>query len=309
MVAAEESFRALNYVLSSTITLMVYDWILSFSDEIKYIWAAAWSLPKVLYIVSRYYPVVYITVQCYVHNSTLTTSKRCSDYTWYHGFGGVICILPPVSAIFTLRVCALYRNTWKVMVFVWFLWIAETVGELVTTIRVTIGEHKGIITYGPGCLRISVGDPMLFLSELVAWTPALFGSLSLFILTLHRLRYLFPKYIFNFKANNPGVGENNRVLVSFVTDGTIYFFLVFVATLLSMASDLSSILVFFNEWWNPWFILIYSLSGSRLVLNLRRKAAKDSDSTTLVTSPGLQLEPLEYWRPSVNAKSMGEISN
>lgn len=59
MVAAEESFRALNYVLckwkpkfffatntdcvscsslASAITLMVYDWILSFSDEIKYIW-------------------------------------------------------------------------------------------------------------------------------------------------------------------------------------------------------------------------------------------------------------------------------
>ena len=42
-------------------------------------------------------------------------------------------------------------------------------GELVTTIRVTIGEHKGIITYGPGCLRIAVTDPKLFLSELVAW--------------------------------------------------------------------------------------------------------------------------------------------
>ena len=58
---------------------MAYDWILSLSDEVKYIWrcvptfitrgklefmpvySAAWSAPKVLYYISRYYPVCYLS--------------------------------------------------------------------------------------------------------------------------------------------------------------------------------------------------------------------------------------------------------
>lgn len=63
----------------------------------------------------------------------------------YPQSGGVICILPPVTAIFTLRVCALYKKSrpgalfkhifviyilrstldYLVIIFVWFLWTGE----------------------------------------------------------------------------------------------------------------------------------------------------------------------------------------
>lgn len=42
-------------------------------------------------------------------------------------------------------------------------------GELVTTIRVTVGEHKDTIRYGPGCLTVTKSDPSLYQSELLAW--------------------------------------------------------------------------------------------------------------------------------------------
>ncbi|KJA18532.1 hypothetical protein HYPSUDRAFT_69897 [Hypholoma sublateritium FD-334 SS-4] len=286
MTPVQESMRILNYVSLSAITLMVYDWVLSFGDEFKYIWSAAWSAPKVLYVISRYYPVCYLS---------------CSDYTWYHGFGGVICILPPVTAIFTLRICAIYRHSRMVIIFVWFLWFGELPspsGELITTFRVTIGEHTDkTTTYGPGCLTETKADPTLYRSELLAWAPALTGSLTLFILTLYRLGYIFPQFL---KRKHLSFGDHNRLMIDFLTDGTIYFFFIFVATLLTMISDLLPKLTFFNDWWNPWFILLYSLSGSRLVINLRRNGSVGSEIASM-TAPEAQLSSMEFWTPTLRS--------
>jgi len=188
-----------------------------------------------------------------------------------------------------------------VVVFAWFLWFAETSGELITTFRVTIGEHTDkTTTYGAGCLTETKADPTLYRSELVAWAPALFGSLTLFILTVYRLGYIFPRYMFRLNSKELSSGDHNRVLMAFMTDGTIYFFFIFVATLLTMISDLLPKLTFFNDWWNPWFILLYSLSGARLVINLRRKASLDSEIIS-ISAPNPQLGPMEFWSPTLRS--------
>ncbi|KJA26702.1 hypothetical protein HYPSUDRAFT_198951 [Hypholoma sublateritium FD-334 SS-4] len=182
MAEVQESLILLNYASLSTITLMAYDCVLSFADEVTYVWNTAWCIPKVLYIISRYYPILHLAILYYVRNLTNASSQGsplhqlCSTYKWYQGFGGVICILPPVTAIFTMRVCALYKTSRPVIILVWFLWTVETAGELATTIRVTIGEHDDIIGYEPGCLTITKSDPSLYRSELLAWVPALVGS-------------------------------------------------------------------------------------------------------------------------------------
>lgn len=51
----------------------------------------------------------------------------------------------------------------------WFPWKYCAKGELATTIRVTVGEHRDTIGYGPGCLTVTKSDPGLYRSELLAW--------------------------------------------------------------------------------------------------------------------------------------------
>jgi len=218
----------------------------------------------------------------------------CDIYTWFHGFGGVICILPPVTAIFTIRVGALYRDSEysrTVVCIVWALWALETAGEIITTVRVEIGQHSdSSIINGPGCLTVPGKDMKLYQSELLAWVPALVGSFILFMLTMYKLVHLFKDF-FTADSKKPGY-KLICVRLSFLRDGTLYFFLVFGATLLTLVSDVSSHLGFFNDWWHPYFLLIYSISGSRLVLNIRKSAQ--------VEEPYLHpsLEPLNRWDDS-----------
>ncbi|KJA22013.1 hypothetical protein HYPSUDRAFT_87646 [Hypholoma sublateritium FD-334 SS-4] len=272
MGEALTSLQVLNYVSLSAITVLVYDTILLFGDEVTLIWSAAWSFPKVLYIILRYYPFLHLSALFHIRGLANDVPDVCSTYVWYHGFGGVICILPPVSALFTLRVCALYRDSRKVIALVWILWAVETIGELVTTVRVEIGQHgsERPVIHGPGCFTVPKKDMPLYRSELLAWIPALFASCVLFLLTLFKLLHLF-RYLFTIDNKKPGY-EFIRLELSMLRDGTLYFFLIFIATLLTMVSDLSSKLGYFNDLWHPWFLLLYSIAGSRLVLNIRRNA-------------------------------------
>jgi len=288
MSEALRSLQLLNYVSLSAITVLVYDAILLFGDEVTLIWSAAWSFPKVLYIIIRYYPLLHLSILFHVRSLSNDVQDACSTYVWYHGFGGVICILPAVSALFTLRVCALYRDSRKVIALVWILWAVETVCEIATTVRVELGQHGGDspVIHGPGCLTVTKKDMTLYRSELLAWVPALFGSCVLFLLTLFKLLHLFRR-LFTLDNKKPGY-EFVRLELSMLRDGTLYFFLVLVATLLTMVSDLSSKLGYFNDLWHPWFLLLYSISGSRVVLNIRRHAWVDEPPLEPTSS-------VDYW--------------
>ena len=51
--------------------------------------------------------------------------------------------------------------------------------------------------------------------------------MTLFILTLYRLGYIFPQFLFPIKRKKLSFGDHNRLMMDFLTDGTIYFFFIF----------------------------------------------------------------------------------
>ncbi|KAG5719849.1 hypothetical protein E4T56_gene6102 [Termitomyces sp. T112] len=62
------SIQARNYVRGVSVSILVYDYVLCFSLEIQSIWPAAWTVPKVLYLIARFIPMSTIGVALYFQN-------------------------------------------------------------------------------------------------------------------------------------------------------------------------------------------------------------------------------------------------
>ncbi|KAI0683577.1 hypothetical protein BC835DRAFT_1524212 [Cytidiella melzeri] len=56
-------------------TLLIFDWVLLFSDEVKHVWKSRWSFIKVLYLWTRYSPVADIILGLIRHFAYLTPQQ------------------------------------------------------------------------------------------------------------------------------------------------------------------------------------------------------------------------------------------
>jgi hypothetical protein len=50
------------YVEAASVVVLLYDYILSFKDEVRYIWNARWNTGKWLYIAIRYNPTIELSL-------------------------------------------------------------------------------------------------------------------------------------------------------------------------------------------------------------------------------------------------------
>ncbi|KAI0683225.1 hypothetical protein BC835DRAFT_1423502 [Cytidiella melzeri] len=67
--------RTINYVQVVSVTLLVFDWLLVFVDEVKYVWISRWSFVKVLYFWTRYSPIADTVLGLLSHFAFLTPEQ------------------------------------------------------------------------------------------------------------------------------------------------------------------------------------------------------------------------------------------
>ncbi|RDB26289.1 hypothetical protein Hypma_006442 [Hypsizygus marmoreus] len=148
----------------------------------------------------------------------------------------------------------------------------------------------------PGCLA---SPPDIY--GLVGWIPCLTVAATFFLLTI-------VKFTSSVKKNEDGIWQLFRLhevrsysplVVAFVRDGTVFFFLIFSAlvfctvTTLVIKTPLAGVGF-------PWLITVYSFSASRLVLGLREASKQkhlDLSLSTISHSQGGQemtLTPLAF---------------
>ncbi|KJA23306.1 hypothetical protein HYPSUDRAFT_54481 [Hypholoma sublateritium FD-334 SS-4] len=253
-----------NYMTASAITVLVYEIVASFDREIDHIWRSSWSIPKALYLFSRYYPLIYLSIGMgystlpYVpqnHTPELTASSSCQAHVWYRGFGGFVLIVPTVSMIFFFRVAAIYGNKPKFVAFLVVLFLVPAGLSMTST------HLPPWVPTSESCLFEEEWQslPIYSLSiPLLGWVPPLGNSALLFVFTLLRLWSPFHEAVSTADTtalNIKRIKRKSPILSSLFTDGIVYFFLVFTG---------------FSQF-TPY------LYGARLILNLREIATKDFD--------------------------------
>ncbi|KAF8547944.1 hypothetical protein OG21DRAFT_1501308 [Imleria badia] len=251
------------YVNISAISFLLYDVLINLDREVEHIWKARWSISKVLFIIGRYYGLFYITANFAVSIKVGLSLEVCRGWLWFLTMAGDIFFTSIVNVILIMRLYAMYGNR-KVLAFFVSLFLCEFAFELYTCIKMGIETSKTVFTIPPGIpLPGCFASPNLN-TALWSWIPCMVIATSFFVMTVAKVvsdGYTTPKRLKYIKHISP-------LIVSMVRDGALYYSLMFAILLITIVL-LETAQGFTTIVSMPWLVAIYSLTASRLVLNLR----------------------------------------
>ncbi|KAI0691687.1 hypothetical protein C8Q76DRAFT_634755 [Earliella scabrosa] len=246
--------RDLSYSEVACVTVLTWDVLIMFSDEIELVWRRAWTPAKVMYLIARYMPwLVQLALLAITVNGTtgLTfTSEQCA--TWQVVQGVLLqLIVTTVDVILIARVYALFSRNRALLLVLGSLFLAEVISLCYILVVVTPR-----LTFNDECYVTS--SPAIFQYY---WIISLAFETVLFALTMAKFLDVVKQ--------GWGMGP---IMQQFIADGTWAYALIFVAMLVNMMlykyvhSTLTGICY-------TWLLVVLSFAGSRLVLNPRRKSA------------------------------------
>ncbi|KAF8584334.1 hypothetical protein K439DRAFT_1616758 [Ramaria rubella] len=149
------------------------------SSDVKYIWQSSWSFVKCVYLIIRYYAVLYLLVNSFVSTNTHLSVNLyellpvfCNQYLKYEIWGSVL-LVPLVDTLIVTRIYALYNRSLKMGFVLLAMWLGEFVLRqsalvlIVIAFRGADGAMKNPIPgVVPGCQIAHAPElPVL----LVAW--------------------------------------------------------------------------------------------------------------------------------------------
>ncbi|CAL1715440.1 unnamed protein product [Somion occarium] len=263
---ALERSRIPSYAAVSAAAVLLYDICLTIFQEIS----RSFLGTILLYRVGKDKSWTH-TVRCRLLKPFLTVillrSFRCEAFLWSSGFGQIITT-QTVNIILVLRIHALYNRRRRILLLLMCLVIIELAIELYST----IGELSGAQVLDPplglpwsGCIFL---PPDTRRYTLPAWVFCLFVAFVFFLMTMYKFIALTRGGYY--LGGSTAWERAPPVLFTFVQDGSIYFLLTFCVVLVATLIMHINVLMPYTGVIIPsWVMTIYSLAGSRLILNLR----------------------------------------
>ncbi|KAI0330001.1 hypothetical protein GY45DRAFT_1371106 [Cubamyces sp. BRFM 1775] len=268
-----------NLCTAAAATWLCYDIVLTFSQEVDLVWRAKWSLPKLLFVLVRYYTLLSLLLTLAVNTNrglSFEALRSCQRWLWYNGFNGALLSAVVGEAIFLMRLYASYNRTKTILCTIVFLFSVEfvtgitTASFVVSSLSVTPRPPDFPL---PGCLFTA--PKHVNLSKMV-WAVAMSVTCVYFLLILY-------KFARNLSLRKTGTSSSvpvwelqriSPVVFAFLRDSAFYFFLVFLGNLLNLVFEF----IFAGRALIPmgtvWLMVIYGLSASRLSLNTRDSVSR-----------------------------------
>ncbi|KAG2144274.1 hypothetical protein DEU56DRAFT_237115 [Suillus clintonianus] len=262
-------------------TLLIYDYFLTFNDEIRYIWNAPWTVVKVMFLINRYGN---ITGQTFIRleEAGLLTHDSTLFCHWF----GLITTYFMILSSESIHILVLMRA--------WAIWGTRRgvtkmlVGSYLTYVLILLG----VSTYGADDDSIEEFQYLDLAKVCVAAMPkyvwlCYIGSFTLdtviFILTTRSLWRYSREFQFLYPSN---------LLWLLVRDATIFF----VLSMFNNVMIVTSWTAYSND---PKFFLakgfsspLLSVAGQRLVLNLKGLQTRTYSTYDLSCEVDRQLEAL-----------------
>ncbi|KAF8554769.1 hypothetical protein OG21DRAFT_1484405 [Imleria badia] len=284
--------RICNYVTISALVFMLYDIIINLQKEIPLVWVYRQDndhagpihyfrrvkqvLVHLLFILSRYYGLVFLTTLFAVNNTTelsvtvyisfrelfarvLPIPISCKKYYYYHILAGTVLYVTIVNVILAMRINALYGRKRCWAIFLGSLVIGEFLVDISICVVMAVHSTDDVVSPPPwipwrGCMISSRITPAL---TLASWLTALLVSTIFCVMTLKNI-------LFNTHEDMLRLPPRTRVLLQ---DGVTLYFLMFLIVLASavvltvIQNELSAMPV-------SLLVAIYSYCASRLILNI-----------------------------------------
>ncbi|KAK0483216.1 hypothetical protein IW261DRAFT_934804 [Armillaria novae-zelandiae] len=155
--------RAVGSVLVASAALMIHEWAILFDQEVSLVWQSPWNLVKVLYLISRYSPILDVIIALEEHIRPQVNPKTCRIYDDISITSASVGVAI-AELVLILRTCALYGNC-KKMVYglgtVWTTWVGVNFWVLTKYFKSSVFEPQPSPVL-PGCY-LARADPIFFI--------------------------------------------------------------------------------------------------------------------------------------------------
>jgi len=248
-----------------SLAFLSYEFCITLDDEVETIWLkpnCSWIKWQFLFI--RYFSLASQIINRALEGAVFAHSKLSMHslrnwYTCQVVIGSIL--MTAVEVVLIARVFALYnRNFWVGLIFV-----ALLLGEASTLIT-------GIMMSLPGLdfdlNNFLISSPMSFV---YFGTAALVSQSTILVLTLMKYRSAFR----DGWANAP-------IMQLMVRDGTMAFCTMFLVTLMTIMGTFMQNR--YSPIGNSWFISLVACAGCRLIINMQRLPAQETDAHNDVTT-------------------------
>jgi len=196
--------------------LWIYDYLLTFRDEIEYAWNGRRSWVFALFIASRYSPVPYIIWSCVVIHGY--TTSLCRDTKWL-GFAYATQVVVIAKITIALRVYAVTEGNRWVGGALFSIIAAQFVFGIYSTVISAMSPIQQLPDINLDPFKFCAYEPSKLEQLVFVNIGAAFDSLAFLIIVIVARK---PKY--------PGVPT---ILKTVLRDATVYFVLLFVCEIMT----------------------------------------------------------------------------
>ncbi|KIJ58959.1 hypothetical protein HYDPIDRAFT_33666 [Hydnomerulius pinastri MD-312] len=289
-------------ICQSPYVVMFYDHILTFDQEVEYIWKSSWSLNTVVYIIFRYggsaagllnafgflaqghatenvfqilvLSGVYLAAALVYDAVPVAESSLCYK-------AGLAVSSRGLYMILQMRLYVLYNNSKKILILTGGAYIAEIVA-MSTILGIAYGNAKSANEPAPGIfICTNLNKPKIFYSFWLA--PLIFESILCFLAIMIGVQRSKDHF-------RPALISGTRLVNVIVMGNVIYF----VGVLLSCVVGAATSLDFSPQWLavsDGFPQAVQVIAGCRLILHIRGAASEGLYNTTITsTRVGAQLQ-------------------
>ncbi|KAJ6540414.1 hypothetical protein B0H19DRAFT_1036312 [Mycena capillaripes] len=261
-IDAAQNVLITRYVSAAGIVTLLYDHILTFDDEVEYIWSAQTTLAKVLFLILRYMVPLFLVGQTLTRSglSRIPTSDTvCKTWTPVTSYAGCFSIMIS-NFLVLLRIWTTLPGGHRLIGWSFVFFVVMQIANFAVTTWV-ISEMIPVLFFEPtfGLCTFSSKPNVVGL-----WVPGLLFEVVVFITVCWNM--LFRKGVLRLDSD----AQVTHVLFR---DGVIYFVILFVLrianTVIAVVAPISLIFVIVFFIWAA-----TTLTTSRLIINARRAVGK-----------------------------------
>ncbi|KAF9236758.1 hypothetical protein BU15DRAFT_76718 [Melanogaster broomeanus] len=196
----------LNYGTVSVLMVWVYEYAITFDEEVAFLKKSKWSIVKIFYIVCRYFLFLFVAINTSHFLQPGLSQKACQSYFQFNSFACAIVMIC-AELMFLVRTYALWDRTRLALAIILvnsmalFIPIAVIVASFISA--PTIVPVPGVT----GCSTASQGGDIVW-----AYVPFVIGETEILLSTLYRSLQHYRE-----------VGSRNRLLTILVNHNVWYF--------------------------------------------------------------------------------------
>ncbi|EJD01714.1 uncharacterized protein FOMMEDRAFT_169776 [Fomitiporia mediterranea MF3/22] len=307
VVVAEQGLWYGRLCTTSSSTIILYDHLITFGDEVRLIWRSRWSAGKALFLISRYYNIFTVIFNSCILYSPSLTARLCFAWLRWQAVSGIF-VYGLTEIILMLRLYAMYSSSKRISAVLVSGFSAVLLAEIVVLVLSTKAQIGPVNADPSRILDMStciLTNTWRF--SYLYWIPFLVFEFLLFVLALakgiqsirdHELELGASGFGLGLCCKSKGPGRAAKALEILIRDSILYFvviFAIYLANALSWIIENGRI----GEIPVALAVALSTVMAQRLLLNIRenferRQAGIDADASTAAASDTFALSTMAF---------------